>query len=366
MLRRNVAVEQIYDAAFDDEALRGLTVDLAATLGARSALIHWIYADGSADVLAHSGYFSDDQLGTYAREFAAIDPWVHATASPDLANRVHDLEDLVPTTVFAASDFYNDYVRTMGDDTGRCLGVRLQSNHGSGFIALQRGLKQPGFDGPSVARLQHYSGHLMRMLAMRGRLLGAERHSGELSAAIDEFGQPALLVDASLRLRHANHAADVMLGAGAPLRCHEGVLSAHGRRATGRLREAVEEALVTCQPSAISLQRGECRQVELSITSVAAKAGSRLALILVSGAIETDTTRSARLRAIYGLSAGEASLAGMLADGLSPAEIAEARRVSIGTVRVQIKQIALKLGCHRQTEIVRIVCSLPRLRTPPE
>ena len=365
-MRRRIAVEQIYDAALDDEALRALAVDLAITLGARSALIHWIHGDGSADVLAHSGYFSDEQLSLYARDFAAIDPWVHATAAPELANQVHDLEDLVPTTVFAATDFYNDYVRPIGDDTGRCLGVRLQSNHGSGFIALQRGIRQPRFDPVTVGRLQHYSGHLMRMLAMRGRLLTAQRQTGELSAAIDAFGQPALLVDASLRIRQANHAAEIMLAAGGPLTSCEGLLQARDKRSAGPLREAVEHVLATNEPSGISLQRGETEQAHVSIASVRSGLGKRLALIVVSGGIESDATRCARLRSIYGLSAGEAALAGMLADGLSPVEIAEARRVSIGTVRFQIKQIALKLGCHRQSEIVGIVCSLPRLRSAPD
>jgi DNA-binding CsgD family transcriptional regulator len=363
-LRRNLAVEQIYDAAFDDEALRALAFDLGTNLGARSALIHWIHADGSADVLAHSGYFTDEQLYLYARDFAAIDPWVHATAAPELANQVHDLEHLVPSAVFAASDFYNDYVRTMGDDTGRCLGVRLKNDHGSGFIALQRGLGQQRFEATAVARLQHYSGHLMRMLAMRGRLLTAQRQHGELSAAIDAIGQPALLVDSSLRLRHANHAADVMLASGAVLAMRESSVQACARGATERLRDAVGQVLASSEPTGLSLPCGEAGQVDLSIASVPAQSGSRLALILISGAVASDGTRSARLRALYGLSPGEACLAEMLADGLSPAEIAETRRVSIGTVRVQIKQIALKLGCHRQSEIVRVVCSLPTLRDP--
>ena len=145
MLRKVIAVEQIYDAAFDDDALRALAGELASTLEARSALIHWIHEDGSADVLAHSGYFSDDQLALYGREFAHCDPWVGATTAPQFANRVHDLEALVPLPLFTSSNFYNEYVRSMGDDTARCIGVRLQNGHGSGFIALQRGISQAPF-----------------------------------------------------------------------------------------------------------------------------------------------------------------------------------------------------------------------------
>ena len=177
---KELAVDQIYDAAFDDESLQELAVDLGSELGARSSLIHWIHSDGSTDVLAHSGYFNDEQLGLYAQQFAARDPWVAAVAGFPFSNQVHDLESLVPTAAFTASDFYNDYIRAIGDDTGRCLGVRLQSRHGSGFIALQRGLRQSRFDTGNVAKLQQYSGHLLRMLAIRGKLLAAQRRSSEL------------------------------------------------------------------------------------------------------------------------------------------------------------------------------------------
>ena len=364
-MRKLIAVEQIYDAAFDDEALRLLAVDLAETLGARSALIHWIHEDGAADVLAHSGYFSDEQLALYGRQFAAIDPWVGATAAPQHANRVLDLEALVPATLFTASDFYNDYVREMGDDTARCVGVRLQNGHGSGFIALQRGISEPPFDPMSVARLQHYSGHLMRMLAMRGRLANAQRNSSELGALVNGIGSPALLVDGELRVRQMNHAAEVLLRSNRLIAMRGGFLKTADARTQGELADAVQKAMAKSdsEPAAVKLRGTDGTHAGLSIAGVPAGAGPRLALVLVSEAAAADPTRTARLRQLYGLSVSEAALAIMLADGFSPAEIAEQRRVSIGTVRVQIKQIAFKLGCHRQSEIVRAVSSLPTLHS---
>lgn len=363
-MRKVIAVEQIYDAAFDDEALSGLAIELASTLEARSALIHWIHEDGSANVLAHSGYFTDDQLALYGREFAHCDPWVGATAAAQFANRVHDLEALVPVPLFAASSFYNDYVRAMGDDTARCIGVRLQNGHGSGFIALQRGISQPSFEPMTVARLQRYSGHLMRMLAMRGRLLSVERRSAEISAAIDGIGRPALLVDRCLRLRYANKIADVLLGAGTLLRWRDGRLNASDNGAAERLQGAVEQVVGTGEPTALCFHQEGQSRIDLSIISVPDHSGARLALILVSSSDIADPTRLERLRSLYALTPSEAAIAVMLTDGLQPVEIAEQRRVSTETVRIQIKQIAFKLGCNRQAEIVRAVASLPPLHVP--
>lgn len=360
-MRKIIAVEQIYDAAFDDEALTRLAVDLAATVGARSAIIHWIHEDGSADVLAHSGYFTDEQLALYAREFAPLDPWVAATAAPEMTNRVHDLEELVPVPLFAASDFYNDYVRAMGDDTARCVGVRLRNGHGSGVIALQRGISQTRFDPSSVARLQHYSGHLMRMLAMRGRLVAAQRSRTELEALVNALGQPALLVDSNLRIRQTNHAADLLLESGRVLQARDGYLSAAGTDGENRLADTVAKALARTggQAAATRLLLPGGTHADLSVTSVQSTAGGRLALILASTGDMADPTRVERLRLLYGLSPSEAAIAIMLTDGMQPAEIAEQRRVSPETVRIQIKQIAFKLGCNRQAEIVRTVSSLP-------
>lgn len=360
-MRRNIAVEQIYDAALDDEALRALALDLAASVGARSGLMHWVHADGSANIFTDTGYFPAADLERYATEFAPLDPWLYATGSPAFANRVLNLEELVPAAEYMRSDFYHHFVRPMGDDTVRCIGMRLASGHGSGILALHRGAGQRPFGPAEVARLSRHSGHLMRMLAMRGRLVGSERHSRELAAMLDGLGQPALLVDPTLGLVHANRGAERLLEQGASLSLRRGRLTLPFP-ASDQLQAAVARALAATdpEPGAVAIAANGHGRLNLSITGVAA-GQVRLALILVSDPAAADRTRAGRLRSLYGLSTGEAQLAVLLADGLAPIEIAERRSVSVGTVRVQIKQIALKLGCHRQSEIVRVVAALPPL-----
>ena len=68
------------------------------------------------------------------------------------------------------------------------------------------------------------------------------------------------------------------------------------------------------------------------------------------------------MAAIYALTPSECVIALAIAAGAAPERIAEQRRVSIGTVRLQIKSIAWKLGCHRQSEIASTVNRLTALR----
>ena len=65
------------------------------------------------------------------------------------------------------------------------------------------------------------------------------------------------------------------------------------------------------------------------------------------------------LRQRYRLTAAEATLAAALADGHALRDIAEARRLSLNTLRVQLQAIFAKTGCHRQSELVRLVLRLP-------
>lgn len=358
-----VAVEEIYDAAFDDDSFAQLASKLAESFGARSVLMHWIHRDGATDILTHSGYFTDDQLGLYARDFAQLDPWVEASARAQSANFAQNLEELVPLPQFLGSTFYNEYVRGIGDDTCRCLGVRLQSEFGSGYIALQRGLKQEAFDDPAVSQLGRSFPAVSRLLSLRGMFAATRHRERTLTAALDAMGHPVWLVDQTLRLHHANAAAEGILAEGHALRLQGGRLTAAADTGAALLQSAVGRALAPsgAEASAVALAWDTGRQLHLSVTPIAPGGGTRLAMLIAAQPVTGDASREGRLRTFFRLSRAEAELAVLLAEGNSPAEIAVRRGVSLATVRVQLKSIAGKLGCNRQSEVVRMVASLPVL-----
>lgn len=63
------------------------------------------------------------------------------------------------------------------------------------------------------------------------------------------------------------------------------------------------------------------------------------------------------LARLFGLSPAESGLAAALAGGESVNDYAEARGVSLNTVRTQLKQALAKTGARRQAELVRLVLS---------
>lgn len=87
--------EQIYDAILDEEGFANLPVQMAEAYGARSCVLHWRYTNGAAEVMAHSRYYTDDQLATYANNFTGVDLWTLEALKADRVNGVWDCDALV-------------------------------------------------------------------------------------------------------------------------------------------------------------------------------------------------------------------------------------------------------------------------------
>jgi pimeloyl-ACP methyl ester carboxylesterase/DNA-binding CsgD family transcriptional regulator len=67
------------------------------------------------------------------------------------------------------------------------------------------------------------------------------------------------------------------------------------------------------------------------------------------------------LREGFALSISEIEICELIADGLNPAAIAEARRSALATVRTQIKKVMAKTHCGSQAELVRLLHSVMRV-----
>lgn len=84
-------------------------------------------------------------------------------------------------------------------------------------------------------------------------------------------------------------------------------------------------------------------------------------LALLLAAPEPDQALAQMLREGFGLTAAEARLALILAEGPTLAEAAERLGVSVNTVRNQLRAVFDKLGLNRQSELVRALTQLAQM-----
>jgi DNA-binding CsgD family transcriptional regulator/PAS domain-containing protein len=348
---------EIYDTILNEEAFALLPGRLAEVTGARSCTLGWWQAEGITAVMGHSGYFKEEHFTTYVENYADVDLWVHSAVPQERRNRVWNLDDLVPDSVYRDSRFFNDWIRGMGDDTFHCLGSSIVSQYGTGIIGLHRGRGAERFDGGETDTLNEMMPDLRRVLTIRGRILEATRQAEQAAGMLSAVNLGMIALDPAGRLVHANGEGDALLARGRPLRLSGGQVSAPGPM-SGQFAVALLRATDRAAPSA-SMVRLQNEAVPMTVTVVPHKGpgGTRQALLMLPPRASSQTIVD-RLRAGFGLTRSEAEIAVLIASGANPAEIAQQRGTSTQTVRSQMKALFGKLDCERQSQVASLVARL--------
>lgn len=93
--------------------------------------------------------------------------------------------------------------------------------------------------------------------------------------------------------------------------------------------------------------------------------GARL-FVTVTDLDRPPATPEHDLRLLFGLSPAEANVAALLASGLDVQEVAAQRDATVGTIRVQIKNVFEKMDVNRLGELVSVVANVTRLSDAPD
>lgn len=353
----------IYEAALDDQLFAELPSLLAREMGARSCVLHWRDAStGAADIAAHSGYFSDQQMINYAENFVAHDLWTDAGMSQGRVNRAWKTTDLVPSEEYESSVFFNEWIRAMGDDTYYCAGSVMETFSGQGIVGLHRGRSQKDFSDAALSKLDDHVEHLRRMFAIRARISYLSRRANLLEAIFESGSGASLLVSSEGCVLAANTSGEAYLHSGRFVRVRNGRLEP----SDSQKKEALERSRAMCF-RANAPAASECiltdKDGEIAIatfTPLTSPMAVQASLITIDTAGKRIGRELAvhHLKSAYGLSEAEADVALRLAEGRSLRDISDERCSSLGTVRTQVKHILAKLGVNRQVEIVRLVLTL--------
>lgn len=293
----------------------------------------------------------------YAAHYHALNPWLeHAMMRP--LGKVVQADAMLPREVLKETEFYADYLRHTGTETG--LGVTLRRDDPlTMFFSIV--CADASEDRLAHARrsMTALAPHLDRALRMRG---AAPRMPGG-----------TLEIEASMRVIHAEPEALALLaltealrlGPAGRLTCADPeiltllqqVLTAkktpvtahrHLRRRSGRL--PLRMSLYRPGPAGEAEMEGGRCFLRLDDPAAGLPAGAREFSIL------------------HGLTHAEAGIVTGLSAGLVPEQIAAARGTSPATVRTQLKSIFLKSGCSRQSEIagqVALMAQGPPVCPPP-
>lgn len=212
--------------------------------------------------------------------------------------------------------------------------------------------------------------HLRRASRMHEQHEHARLHANDLKSVLDSLDRGVFGLDRKGLVVLANRQAELIAKKGDGLKLIRGCLTAtscsENRELQLRILKGVGTEMKGDGSRSASLSLSRCSDdlpLQLVLTpfqsDLPANHGRLAALVFVSDPAQKPLSRSVLLRQIYRLSPAECRVADMMLQGLTLREAASRMRITLGTARCQLKQVLAKTGTCRQTELMRMMLSLP-------
>jgi DNA-binding CsgD family transcriptional regulator len=356
-------VEDAYAAAFDESLWLAFLNRFAEALGGNNTAL--IVNGGPAS--GHSAVTcvrtDPDYLRLYNEHYCHVNPWMRLGAHHLESGVVGVGEMHISTGELIRTEFYNEWLRPQGliHSIAALIGTAAS---GVVLCSTLRTAAAGPFTRKDIQFFQALLPHLRGALRTRERLHPLSSIVACAPGILDELPQACILVNRDSRPLFVNQAAQRFLSMTSAMRLTRAGLVAVRDRDTAALRTAVQSASgprPSSREVAIYRQNGQPLLILVSPIPNAcdSAAGGATAAVWISDPEDNLLSRTKRLGRIFGLTAAESSLAADMARGMTLVEIAESRRVSLHTVRNQLKNIFAKTGSRSQAHLVRLILTCP-------
>jgi len=273
---------------------------------------------------------------------------------------------------------WNDFLRHHGGGF-HLIGAAFQIERGTfGLLGIHRPRDHHAFDVGEQLRLDHLLQHMRLALRLRARLFGAELRQSAGLAALEALRAAAFVTDGHARLIFANSAGSALvIDPHSPLRLRRPESGDHASiLAAAHLGDAVRLAALiagTARGGAgggVRLRRSDGGPSQIVLVSplptmLSSAAGQRTqgiqvgyTLVSLRDPVAHADLSPALLVRLFGLSPAESEVAVALSGGSTAESISDHRRVSVVTVRTQIREILGKTETANLRALERLLASL--------
>lgn len=309
----------------------------------------------------------------YIRKYRRIDPRLALVKTWPvgrwLACQEHFDDDYV-----ARDPFYQKYLLPYG--SRYVYGAKVWEDAETMIVfAHHRPPGKPLVDADERGALHRLGTHIAHALEIQRQQCTAVDRDALGYALLDRLRHPVILLDRDRNITFSSDAAKAILARGDVLRDHQGILVCRNADSDTALTLALRELeLVPSNSHVLGKAPEERKTLRLQCAD-----GSRTVIATVFALRPTAATErfGPRSRALltliepglakvepsllasaFGFTPAEARVAARLASGLSVEEIASEGRISVTTVRSQLKALFEKSGTNRQADLVRLLLAV--------
>ena len=275
----------------------------------------------------------------------------------------------VPDVEFEKSEFYCDFFERHNMRYSRGLKVPL-GELPSAYFSCQRSKSNGPFAEREGLVYETLMPHLQRALTLYWQMIQMQSKVLGLETALDSLEHAVFGLDRNRKVVLSNRGAEVIVKAGDALHLSNGILSSIFPEQNRRLQVALSGAVaagngrnLTSEGALLIDRKSQRNPLRITVTPflspVPSSSAQLAALVFVSDPASRPQSRAATLRALYTLTPAEARVADLLLQGREMQEVASGLGLTLETARFHAKRVLSKTGTRRQTELMRLMLSLP-------
>jgi DNA-binding CsgD family transcriptional regulator len=369
-------ISHLQQGSLDPVGWQNFVLELERNCGGAKASLHGVSDTLPNPILAVAGSFAPDFSASYLAHYHRLNPFMALSASlPQAKVRISPTD--LPDAALRQTEFYQDWLRPQ-EDLALAVAVRTRPHENRSVVLSLNLRRRDGFEAALraqqvLARLEPHLTHAFRVaeivsaLKIGGTVVPQLRQGKEETSA--RTGGLVMLDD-RLTLVWAEAGALQQEGSVFQLdpfqrvRFRDGAVQNWVRtmvRATGR-GERAAFPLIPSPPLSLSMKSGwqiglvgAADGLALSSPFFGRHGLARPRTLFLLSLPRTSSIPTAALQARFGLTNAEAQIAFAIAQGLTTAEMAERRQVSLHTVRNQVRTVLTKMEARHRIDVARIL-----------
>ncbi len=300
---------------------------------------------------------------SYSNYYYALDPFVGLPPG-----QVVSAEEIVGESKWRSSEFYKQFLKPV--DVLHVLGADIRTDNGieCRFRVCRSHAGAP-FSEPDKALCEVVLPHLKRAVQLHSHLDLIESERKLYAGTVDRMLVGTVILNETGAVMKTNSVADEMLRESDGLRIVKGAMAADYGNENRELQKLIDQAAdghAGAEPAVIKAMsitrpsgRGKLGVLIRSIPPSEWSEGQRcpsVAVFIRDPGRKTEASHE-MVRRLFDLTPAEASLALLLANGLTLDDAAEELGIRKNTARAHLRSIFSKIGVTRQTTLVRVLLS---------
>jgi DNA-binding CsgD family transcriptional regulator len=309
------------------------------------------------------------QIADYESYYGSLNPIAPvATASARRVGFSYSVNHLTLHREFLQSEYYQDFLRPHRIFHSAMGTAVIESRYVASLnVARSRTSGPLGKDAAQFIQL--ISPQIARAFRIQTALDSARAAAEVSSVALDRWDTGVIAIDRDAHVIRMNSAAEKILKTSRSLTISNDKLVAVESGQQTIVERLISGAIgassgrATEGGGAIQLRGRDGAPISVVIAPFRSShlfaEGQAYALVFLADVAAKPLSRRGMLRVLFGLTPSESRLVGLLLEGMELKSAADHLRVTNSTARFMLKQVFHKTATHRQSQLVRLMSSLP-------